>query len=347
MFVKNRRKLKLLIAGAIITHICFMAFLWARQLNNINVDSQYKFEELVKDEVVNLKDTTQDYNNLMFGVRGFFVADEYVSREEWDLYVQSYNLKDDFPGFVAIGYSPYVKPSNKNEFTQQINSEYKEYPNIISKLDTLNIGNESQDYLGLKFITPFDPKTEFVGFNSEDIVDRQATISEAISSGITVSSPPLDLLIDTNESTDYIVYLPVYYTYKNVGTTSDRWANIRGVVSLAFNMDSLMTSLLEKHKDENRMNLVIYDVTNSSDKVLVLNREKITPTKLLSYTSNFNFGGRKWELNFSADDSTNTNQVIIRNTNVFFATITILGIVVLVFTYLVLNKRAIEMQYGL
>ena len=71
---------------------------WAGFLLILDESRSHEFHDENEKIILEIKDRLEKYDAVLLGIKGLYVSSDYVSLEELNLFVESQNLKERFPG---------------------------------------------------------------------------------------------------------------------------------------------------------------------------------------------------------------------------------------------------------
>ncbi|MGH3147245.1 MAG: sensor histidine kinase, partial [Rubrobacter sp.] len=211
-------------------------------------------------------------------------------------------------GLLALGFTRYVKPGEREVFDQKARDEGR--PEIKPDLDP---GGERSAYFPLALVAPSD-RANLTMINRDyyaypahrDAMDRAGNSGspQATSMVYVLTEPPEGSNADLALGPGIAVYLPVYAEGEPVETVAERQRALRGFVVGYFRRDGLLDDVFGGGFDP-AIDFEVYDgadVESSSnlydaDGVLRAGDEKFTP--LFSEQGRSRVAGRAWSLYFA------------------------------------------------
>jgi len=98
--------------------LSFALFSYVRDY--IDRDAKLRFERQAADARHIIERRLQAYVGVTYGLRALFAAREQPNRAEFHRYVESLNLKDNYPGFEVLNYARHVRGDQRREFEQSV-----------------------------------------------------------------------------------------------------------------------------------------------------------------------------------------------------------------------------------
>lgn len=313
--------------------IAFTLYAWHQDQEWYNREKVF----VVNNEVEGIKDSIKFHQDLYLEVLINTAA--YTSHEpdlkssSWNDFIDSLSLSARYPGILNIGYAQYVKSADKQQFISlwqaENDSSYSIYPT-----------SEQPAYTPIKFISEINNRTslsKIIGYDLLSDSKHSAAITTAINTG-RPSSVHQTQLINTNNQSGYIIYLPVYA--KNdlhpTSSVSDRQKNITGLVFGYFDYKSCFEQIARQNKN---LPFRVY-LNNSVDKAIFQSDNYHTDqVKNLQYTT-INIVGSSLIFAFNKDAAVSQNLTSSsRPLNILISGL-LFSVAVAVFVYLLVTSRA-------
>lgn len=346
MVLNETKKLRLLLILGLIIHIIFISFLWGVQRNNINLNSKLSFDEDIKDDNNVLISYLESYNHVLYGLRGFVTSSEKITQEEWNLYTKSLNITDAYPGLKTLFYLPYIPHNSKNTFINNLKNDYK---NIASNI-SFNLEWENRTaYFPVQYTYPFEETKLIIGQDYMQSTNISRAINDSIDKGIATATVTKEIEQTLPKEVDYLVFLPIYNKYQVLDTLEQRQNQIFGIVGLSLDIDELVAKSYTSFKNNRQVYLEVFDVTDNllPNKIVVAGNSEIAKENKGFDVYSISLGGRNLEFKFKAEEYYRTNIVLIRNTDIFFTIVLLLGIVALILTYRIISIKRLKTQYSI
>lgn len=172
---------------------------------------------------------TSAYENILRASAGLFEASDFVSRAEWDNFVQGFDLQSRYPGFGPIAYVKVVTPAEAPALIDSIRADG--YPEV-----RLNPGGARAQHAVVTYISPMEPS--FKGRLGLDIYSdepRRKAMETARDSGALALTGKLTFITDSiNPPSGTIVFMPLYKKGSDLSTLEKRRADIVGYINAPF-----------------------------------------------------------------------------------------------------------------
>lgn len=293
-------------------------YLWTLLNNYIEEKSRLRFENETERLGSIIENRLASYEKVLLAGRGLYNASDNITREEWKIFVDSFDLPNKFPGMQGIGFIIKVTPQNKLEHLNQIRNEgYKEY--------NINPEGERDAYYPIVFIEPFNEINQRAfGYDmfSEDI--RREAMSRARDTNTTAMSGKVILIQDAdtgNTQTGLLMYVPIYKKGEKLETSEQRQINHIGYVYSPFRANDLMDGILGKG-EASSLSFEIFSTETQNNENLIYDSDSIRHYQKrgngskFSRTESLDFGGKRWFIyyetssQFSAETSINQKYIL-------------------------------------
>lgn len=234
------------------------------------------------------------YEQILLGAKGFFLASNYISREEWRNYVEIQHLEDNYPGLLGMGYAEHISPSALKDHERQIrDSGFENY--------SVWPAGPRSEYSSIIYLEPFSGRNlRAFGYDMLSEPVRREAMQRAQATGKASLSGKVRLVQegDRQEQAGSILYVPVYRQMYPAGTALENRAKIKGWVYQPFRMDDLMHGLLPR--DNLALGLEIFDGSPEEEHLLFssvpLSSLKVAPR--YSMTRSIPLYGQEWVIHF-------------------------------------------------
>ncbi|MBF0159693.1 MAG: CHASE domain-containing protein [Magnetococcales bacterium] len=193
------------------------------------------------------------YRQVLYGLRGLFVASVRVERDQFRDYVAALDLQHNYPGIQAIGFAEMVAPEQKEQYIAALRQQG--FPDF-----TLRPAGERPSYSSITYVEPFvDRNLRAFGYDMYSEPVRRAAMEKARDSGQPVLSGKVKLVQEDGrrEQVGCLMYIPIYRNGTEHDTVEQRRQQLVGWVYEAFRMDDLMAGILASQSLN--LDLEIYD----------------------------------------------------------------------------------------
>jgi len=198
----------------------------------------------INDEIVSrVKEGLTHYSDMIQNSAVFFLASEYVTKQEFKEYTSNINTEDRFPGLDFLGYIRYIKADDLDSFKVKLKTEYGE--NF-----ELEPPSSDQSHLALvKYIEPLSKEArELIGLNTLAHSSQKNILIDAAQNGNVVILDEPHVGLSKKIKNSFHVYAPVYRKASIGSNESEQLRSLEGFMFGAFDGNSLFDSILERNK---------------------------------------------------------------------------------------------------
>lgn len=245
---RNRLPLTVFIVSSLLT-----VGSWQYALHLDELQAGHRFDNIAQDYQQDLSDRFNTYLRALVDLRGLFDSSRYISRTEFDAFMQSTNLIEDFPGITRIGYSPLVQTSEIAAFEARAKGEG--FANFRLK----SIRKE-ESFFPVLYAYPLTNriKTDIVGLDLAELPNRRDAMILARDTNRPVVTRKISLPSDLHHNPAIGIYLPVYRHGASHNTLAERRRALAGFVFEGFTMEDLLRGAFGQ-SFINNIDLKIYD----------------------------------------------------------------------------------------
>jgi PAS domain S-box-containing protein len=235
--------------------------------------ARLRFERQAGDTHAIIENRLDPYAGILYGLRALFASERPVSRVQFHRYVESLDLKHQYPGFDAINYAVHVTENDKRRFEEAVRRDTSLNPRGYPEFAVKPPG-ERPEYFVIIYLEPMVPFDKFafgldVGANPAQAVDPSAIAAVqqyARDSGkLTASGVPIRVRTNEGQYTGLAMRLAVYRNGMRTETVEQRRAAYIGSVGAGFNIDNLMKGVIDE-KMLKYLRFVVYDAGATSDR---------------------------------------------------------------------------------
>lgn len=284
----SRKPIVILLAGILCTGALFAALSY---LERKNAKAEFDFEAERINQLITERLTK--YEQVLIGVKAFFMASQDVSLQEWEIYFDKFDLEKIFPGLQGIAYVQRVKSnSDYQELRTRLASYGMENFSIKYKDDAGRFQNHvfdndeqvgspgvREEYCPVVFLDPLDDRNrKAIGYDiySEEI--RRNAIESAKNNEITSITRKITLVQEGDKDVQAGLLMMVpYFTNERIGK-QDVPREMDGIIDGVIRMGDFTRHLIDSSVFE-KMQLKIYDQDTSSEDNLLFDSHKGTEFK--------------------------------------------------------------------
>jgi len=245
------RKLTGPMAG-LVAGVGLSLFLFAYVVDDVRRDAQLQFERRAADAKHIIEKRLRSYVGVTYGLRALFAANESVTRAQFNGYVQSLNLQQNYPGFVLLNYARHLKAEERTRFVEEVRRDASVSPQGYPKF-AIRPPGQRPEYHVLVYLEPMEGNEYAMGLDLAGVrpeaIYLQRDSGELISSGRLVQAGP-DGYVALS------MRLGVYRNGVPLETVEQRRAAYIGSVGAGYNVHKLMYGVL----DETTMTSIRYQL---------------------------------------------------------------------------------------
>jgi len=320
----------ILIAGLMITFI-----ICNTEGRNSENEKRAYFELRVRDVNLRIEKRIHSYEQILRSVRGLFHASEHVNRDEFNLYFNSLQLDEKYPGIQGVGFSKIILPDELNKHIDSVRTEgfpeYKIWPEGSREI-----------YTSIIYLEPFrDRNLRAFGYDMFSEPVRRQAMEISRDSNDAILSGKVTLVQETDEAmqSGFLIYLPVYRNGKPYSTVSERCENIIGWIYSPFRMNDFMFGLFGELASD--LDVEVFDGKNISNETKMYDSEILLSehTPVLKSSKIIDFDGREWTVIVKSTPVLEARLGTTTTRNILIVGIG-LSLLLAIITYLIVSKKA-------
>ena len=173
------------------------------------------------------------------GTRALFHAREGVSEAEFQAYVDSLGMLNDFAGMYTVSYVQRVSAPQVASLEQA--ARRQGHPDFVVRPVTAG----GADRYVVRYITPLSSNGAALGYDlaSDDL--RRGTLMRAVRTGQPTLSPVISMVQDRHQRSAVLYMLPIYRQGHATGTIAQREAAVTGLVSGGVLIEEVLQSQVD------------------------------------------------------------------------------------------------------
>lgn len=224
-----------LVSGFVIT---FFAYTISQR--NIQEYERNNFSYQTEEIASLIKGKMNIYTNALSWGKWFFDSSVSVDRNEWYSYVNSLNMRQNYPGIQGMGFSQVIQPEEKDNFITSVRNEW---------FTDFSITPEGQRdiYTSIVFLEPFYERNKRAfGYDMFSDSTRRKAMIRARDTGLPALSEKVILKqeTDTDIQNGFLLYVPVYKN--NASLTGLPRGDIFWYVYAPFRVNDFISSLFNE-----------------------------------------------------------------------------------------------------
>lgn len=274
----------------------------------VEENDRLRFENEIQETEENIDKRLDAYVAILRGTAGLLAASEFVTKDEFHLFVNRLRLNENYPGIQGLGFAPRVIPGEWEPhlaMLQEANPSFQIHPN-----------GARYEYYPIVYLEPENKRNQAaLGFDMFSEETRRAAMIQARDTAKRASSGKVTLIqeIGPEKQAGFLIYMPVYHGGVIPETVEERRDQILGFVYAPFRTDDLLKGIFGDI-NQNLVNYKIYDGTEvSSDNILHESISDQVAHPRFAQTTQMDVAGRIWTIVFSTksifEDGSNWNFV--------------------------------------
>lgn len=236
---------------------------WQYALYLDRSQAEQQFKKLAQDYQQDLNDRFKTYLQVLVDLRGLFDSSQYISRTEFDGFMHSINLMQNFPGIRRIGYAPLVGDHEIPTF--EARAQMEGFANYRIKST-----QQATSYFPILYAYPINSRVEadILGLNLAGLPNRATAMAFARDANRLVVTRKIAMPSDLQHNPAIGFYLPVYRHGAPLQTLIERRQALSGFVFEGFRVEDLLRGVFGKGFI-NTIDLKIYDGTREAPATLL------------------------------------------------------------------------------
>ncbi|MBI3371626.1 MAG: CHASE domain-containing protein [Betaproteobacteria bacterium] len=312
-----RKILGPLIVSAASVGLAFWLFAYTQ--HDIDQDARLRFDSQAADAKHIIEKRLRSYVGVTYGLKALFAARGSLSRAEFHRYVESLDLKQNYPGFEVLNYARHIQAREKRHLEEEVRRDTSLDPRGYPEFMIKPPGNRPEHHV-LIYLEPMVGNEFAFGLDIGSTDVRAKAINRLRDTGELISSGRL-LSVGKDRFVGLAMRLTVYRDGARLNTVDDRRAAFVGTVGAGYDVRNLMTGVLDEttmtsmryrlydagtvgeDRTEKQQLTLLYDSAQKADGVP---RDDVAMPSGASHFDAmlpFELAGRTWELHFSAPQS--------------------------------------------
>jgi PAS domain S-box-containing protein len=195
------------------------------------------------------------YEQLMFGAQALFATGQPVTREGWERFVQTLQVRERYPGTQAVGFAAYVREGERDGHVAQIRAtdraDYAIRPPGVRAVSTPIVYNAPSAGRN-RVVVGFDMFAEPV--RREAIERARDTGRPALSGRVVLAGEATES--SANRQPGFVMYVPIYDGSDAPQTIEARRERLRGLAFMPLRAADLMHGVLDAPAREVRARIL-------------------------------------------------------------------------------------------
>jgi PAS domain S-box-containing protein len=285
--------LALLVTGALVLNVS----------RTIERKDRAAFENDVASTLEAIRQRIDTAMTLLRGTAGLFAASVEVDRNEFRAYVESLELRAQYPGILGIGFTRAMRADEVAAVEAWMHAQgdrsFHVWPDE-PKREELN---------SILFLEPLDDRNRAaIGYDMSTHPVRRAAMAAARSSGRTTASGPVTLVqeIDEQKQAGFLLYAPVYANLPGIEALPPAERPLLGYAYSPLRVGDLLAGVRGRRA---MLDFEVYDGDERRPEALL--RERMQPDPRpprFTAAEHIDVAGRRWLLQFSSLPSDTISQ---------------------------------------
>ncbi len=263
------------------------------QLNHLKGESAFALK--TNEIQVQLRRRLEEHEKLLRAGVGLFDSVGNVTRAQWRQFVAALELDQNHPGIQGVGFSIWLKSSEKQANLDKIRAEgFPEY--------TITPEGERPVYAPIVYLEPFNWRNQrSFGFDSYSEENRREAIEQAINLGVGSITSKIVLLQETevNKQNGILMYVPVYHRGRALDSIENRRRAIKGLIYSPIRMNDFIFATIGHSHDDIAIEIIdergqqLY----ASSNIMAINGKSVDYKSKFEKINSFeSFYGQRWRL---------------------------------------------------
>ncbi|MFT4580254.1 MAG: CHASE1-domain containing sensor protein, partial [Nitrospinales bacterium] len=274
------------ISGLILAVIGF-GILWDRQHRAWFGELE---QEVLEDSLI-LTGELEVIKRELLGIISLYNSSEYVTREEFGVYVQP--LLDNHPFIQAFEWAPLIGYAEKDGFESITRS--MGYPDFKVRGST----QPRQEYLPVHYAEPLSGNEQVLGFDLKGDKELHKVVNTARDTGKTIAVSSYGRVPNAKSRSELFMVAPYYEGGKKYSSPEERREYLKGFVLGVYRIRDMVDQMVKPYVREG-MNLLVYEGVELKDEDLVYG----SPLKnsSMEITNIVTVANKRWFLVWQATD---------------------------------------------
>jgi len=230
-----------------------------------------------------------DYETIVLSIRQFFYASDFVTREEFNIFVQP--ILERHNEIQAIEWIPKVPHELRETYVQIARNEGLTDFEFTALIDgEMVVSPEKPEYFPVYYLLPYKGNEAVAGFDLTSNISRSDSLIYARDTKDVVITEPIRLLQDTGEGFGFLMLYAV-----------EKSDQLEGFVNIVYEFEDYLEKSLSVH-EEIGLEMLLVDTTHGEQQVVytttMTNSIESSVSVDARYIEKIDIGGREWTLIF-------------------------------------------------
>lgn len=276
----------ILIIGIVLSGVGYKN-LWKREKTSWDQEME---QEVIEDTLV-LAGEMGVLEREIFGIASLYYASEYVSREEFGVYVRP--LLETHRFIRAFQWVPRITPAERERVEREAGTPEGFQITEFSSQKERIAAAEREEYFPVRYAEPRDANAQALGLDLASDPQLSLLLREAGDSGQALVTSKYGFLPNAQERAELLFLVPFYEGGKIPKALTERRKKLRGFVMGIYRIEEMIGQMLNRYLPKG-MRLIIFDGDAAeADKIIF---GKLLPNPPLDMSNVINIANRRWFL---------------------------------------------------
>lgn len=235
------------------------AIVWAYTTHKLEAEAQARFERRAGEAKAAIEQVLQVNSEVLRGIQGFFYGTDELTRDKFRRYIYKLDLQQRYRGIQAFTFSRYVPAAQRTAFEAQVRRDTSLDPNGYPHFSVKPESDRTEHFV-VDFLEPMAGNEQALGLDLGFEPKRRQAVERARDTGGLAATGRIELLADLEDTTGFLLALPVYRLGAIVQTREQRREAFLGAVTAVFRMNDLMRGVFGAQMLR-ELDIEIYDVS--------------------------------------------------------------------------------------
>ncbi|HEV2836355.1 MAG TPA: CHASE domain-containing protein [Pyrinomonadaceae bacterium] len=280
--------------------LCFTVVVYYYFSKLTHEQDQSRFQRTVDELQDRIKDKVDSSVALLRAATGLFAASDEVDPQEFERFVQQFDLSTNYPGVQGIGFSLSFKPEQKDAITKKLRSQgvanFRVWPE-----------GERDEYTAILYLQPKANRNDVaIGYDMFADPARHEAMENARDSGQPAASRRVHLVQEPEDAAKqwgFLIYTPVYRNGAAIRSVAERRNAFVGWVYSPYRIDDFLASITSAKNYD--VGFQVYDGTARDNASLLHGEADIAAPADRSFTQvhTIDVAGRTWTVSYAVKPS--------------------------------------------
>lgn len=186
--------------------------------------------------------------NILFGIRGLFLASDEVNRTEFSIYAHTFLPRH--PAIQALEWIPRVAADQVSDFVAQASNDglHNFHLKELINGEIRPLRSQKTHYYPVYYAEPLQPNIKALGFDLSSNDTRYRSLTEAMRSGQARATSSIRLVQETGTQQGVLFFVPIYKGQPT--TAAAREASLKGFALGVYRIGDLFSSAIRGLEQE-------------------------------------------------------------------------------------------------